>query len=72
VFSVGSDPSLYNESLLVDRKIMNWGFRNIKRMGIQRGTTEYNRMRIQLSVGDSHGKLVVKEQLKVSLRRLSV
>jgi hypothetical protein len=36
-------------------------------MGIQRRTTEYNRMRIELSVGGSHGKLVVEEELEVSL-----
>jgi hypothetical protein len=36
-------------------------------MGTQRRTTEYNRMRVQLSVGDSHGKFVVDEELEVSL-----
>jgi hypothetical protein len=28
---------------------------------------EYNRMSVWLSVGDSHGKLVVEEELEVSL-----
>jgi hypothetical protein len=32
-------------------------------MGIQRRTTEYNRVKIELSVGDNHGKLVVEEEL---------
>jgi hypothetical protein len=44
------------------------------------GTAEYNgvQQRVrewelsQLSVGDSHGKLVVEEELEVSLWRLSV
>jgi hypothetical protein len=36
-------------------------------MGIQWRTKEYNRMRIELSVGDSHEKFVVEEELEVSL-----
>jgi hypothetical protein len=36
-------------------------------MGIQRHTTEYNRMRVQLFAGSSHGKLVVEEELEVGL-----
>jgi hypothetical protein len=36
-------------------------------MGIQRRTAEYNRMTIELSVRDSHGKLIVEEELEVSL-----
>jgi hypothetical protein len=35
-------------------------------MGIQWGTMEYNRLIIELSVGDSHGNLIV-EELEVSL-----
>jgi hypothetical protein len=38
----------------------------IKRMEMQRRTAEYNRMRIELSVGEFHGKLV-DEELEVSL-----
>jgi hypothetical protein len=59
----------------------NWEFKSCKRtvvetrvnrMGIQWRTAEYNREYenenwVQLSVGDSHGKLVVEEQLEVSL-----
>jgi hypothetical protein len=30
-------------------------------MRIQQHTMEYNRMTVELSVGDSHGKLVVEE-----------
>jgi hypothetical protein len=39
----------------------------VKRMGIQWHTTEKMRMRIKLSVGNSHWKLVVEDELKVSL-----
>jgi hypothetical protein len=41
-------------------------------MGIQRRTTDLNKMRTQLSVGDIDGKFVVEEELQVSLWRLSV
>jgi hypothetical protein len=36
-------------------------------MGIQRRTTEYNKMRVQLLEGDSHGKLVAEEELEIGL-----
>jgi hypothetical protein len=39
----------------------------VKRMGTQLYTMECNRMRVQLSVGDGHKKLVVEEELEVSL-----
>jgi hypothetical protein len=37
---------------------------SVKRMGIQRRLRELDeRVEVQLSVGDSHGKLVVEEEL---------
>jgi hypothetical protein len=43
-------------------------------VGVQKntGVQESTRMRIELSVGDSHGKLVVEEELEVDLWKLSV
>jgi hypothetical protein len=58
-----SDLGLYNESLLVAREKLenwNWKFERVKRMVIQWHTTEYNKMRVQVSVGDNHGKLVAE------------
>jgi hypothetical protein len=66
VFSMGSDPSLYNEGLFVARGIENWNleFRRCKRIvvderesrewkynGVQRSTTESITMRIESVVG---------------------
>jgi hypothetical protein len=49
VSSVGSDPRLDNESLLVLGELENWNWeiRGFKRVGIQWRTTEYSRMRVQ-------------------------
>jgi hypothetical protein len=54
------------------RLYMRWfeGMSRTKRLGIQRHTTEWELS--QLSVGDSHGKLVIEEESEVSLWRLSV
>jgi hypothetical protein len=65
-----SMPRLHKEASLKDRE-------RVRRMGIQRRKTEYNReyeneKSVRLSVGDSYGKLVVEEELEVSLWRLSV
>jgi hypothetical protein len=69
---MGPDPSLYYKSLLfVARRI-----RELE-LGVQKSqengnTTAYigvqhNETSFQLSVGDSHGKLVVEEELEFSL-----
>jgi hypothetical protein len=72
---MGSDRSLYNYSLLVARGIRELELgvqKNQKENGNTTAHTEYNRESknenwVWLSVRDSHGKLVVGEELKVSL-----
>jgi hypothetical protein len=75
IFSAWSVPVLYNETLFVARSRLenwNWEFRRIKRMTIKRSTTETTGMRTESFVGwRSHGKLVVDEELGVSLWRFS-
>jgi hypothetical protein len=60
----GSDPRLYNESLFV--ALISIESRQNQENG---NKTEYNGIRelSLLSVGNSHGKLAVKEELEVSL-----
>jgi hypothetical protein len=52
-------PRLYKGGSLKERESQENGH--------TRGTTEYNRMRIDLSVGNSHGKLVIEEETEVGL-----
>jgi hypothetical protein len=76
-----SDPRLYNESLFVAREIRelldnwNWEFRRCMRIVVEERESrkwEYNGVKqgewelSRLSVGDSHGKLVVEKQYKKS------
>jgi hypothetical protein len=76
LFSMVPDPSLYNKSLLVARGIR--GLELVVQKSQENGnTTAYigvkqNANLVQLSVGDSHGKSVVEEELEVSRSRLSV